>query len=99
MKKLTKNQQLAQLRRAVRKECYRQIDGLLACSTELPRHPDAPDQAVIGTVMDDLVLRCAMGYGINVSLQIRHPDEAGMVAEDPSITEQAAEAPKLVVLP
>ena len=79
----------AQLRKAVKAECYRQIDNLLKCKTELPRLPTDPEDFVrYGTVLDDIVARSMLGYAVNVSLSLRHPDEMGRAAEDPSAIEQ-----------
>ena len=78
------------LRLAIREECHRQIDDLLQLRDEETGLP----------LLEVLVGHMALGYGINVSIQVRHPWEDGRAEEDPSVTEALAQpAPVIEVVP
>jgi len=80
------------VRGAVRAELQAQLASLLAATSELP-------DGAVGTVLDDLAIRSLHGYGLSLSLHVRHPQEPGMVPEDPSVTDALATSPSPLILP
>ena len=61
-----------ELRRAVRRECRRQLEALFRLEAE----GDC-------TMLDVLTAHVGLGYGVNVGVSVRHPNEAGRAEEDP----------------
>lgn len=75
----------SKLRRAIRKECHRQLDDFFRLADETTGLP----------MLDVLVAHVALGFGINVGVQVRHPEEDGRAVEDPQVTARQSQ-PALV---
>jgi hypothetical protein len=76
------------LRREIRKELHRQLDDILRLEdpeTGLPMH-------------DVLLGHVALGYGLNLGIQVRHPEEDGRAEEDPALRDLPP-APRIEVVP
>lgn len=71
--------QLIRLRDHTRVELHRQLDDLL----------DLPTQDPDDTVLDEIVREAAQGFGVQVRVHTEHPQKAGQVAEDPSVTAES----------
>lgn len=63
------------LRRELRQTLHAQLDALLRGDTTLP-------DGSLGTILDDVAARQLVGYGVQVSLEVRHPNEINRVIED-----------------
>lgn len=68
---------------------HAQLDALLLGPTRMP-------DGTNGTIIDDIMARALVGYGFQVSIEVRHPNESGRVEEDPSVTAQATEPKPLI---
>jgi hypothetical protein len=66
------------LKKAVRKECQRQLQEFFRLA--------AGDDG--STMLDVVTAHVALGYGINVGVQVRHPEEDGRAEEDPAARDQ-----------
>lgn len=72
------------LRQEIKTICHKQVDSMLKSEVKILQDGSA------ATLLDVLEAHVRLGYGINVSLSVRHPDEEGQVQEDP----EAAAMPK-----
>lgn len=64
------------LRQEIRTICHRQVDSMLKSNVK------TLSDGTEATLLDVLEAHVALGYGINVALSVRHPNEDGRVEED-----------------
>lgn len=67
----SKLRRLIMLRDTVRVELHRQLDDLLA----LPAKDEPGDSGA--SILDSIVAEVSIGFGVQVSVQTRHPEQSG----------------------
>ena len=77
------------LRGEIKRTLHIQLDALLMGPTRMP-------DGTTGTVLEDIMVRTLVGYGFSVNISVRHPEEEGRVAEDPTVTQALTEPKPLI---
>lgn len=72
----------------------------MTCHNQLDAFLEAIDSESGMPFLDVLGAHVAMGFGINVGVQVQHPAAEGRVEQDASLTAaQISDGPKLVLVP